>query len=83
MKNPNFLHIHETPHQAITKGMKGWIAKVKVQSTVPTSGEELWKKGLYDLVDDTDCDVSHATKKLLGLERDRYAEIHGAQKQKE
>jgi len=51
---------HGTPHQAITETMKEWIAKVKLQKTIPRDGEDLWKNVLYTLVDDADWDVSHA-----------------------
>ena len=46
MKHPNLFDIHETPHQAITESMKKWIAKVKLQATVSTSGQELWEKSI-------------------------------------
>ena len=76
MKHSNLLDKYETPHHE-------WMAKVKLQSTVLKNGDELRKKVLHDLVDDTDWDVSQAAKKLLGLERDRYAKMHGAPKEKE
>ena len=41
------------------------------------------KKILHSLEKDEDWDVKQAVRKLLGLDRDRYAEIHGALKQKE
>ena len=56
---------------------------MKIQKTIPRDGEDLWKNVLHSLVNDTDWDVSHTAKELLGLNRDKYAEIHGAQKAKQ
>ena len=44
MKHPNLLDKYEPPHQTTTEGMKEWIVELKLQSTIPTSGQELWKK---------------------------------------
>ena len=55
---------------------------MKLQKTITTDGEGLWKDVLYTLVDDTDWDVSHAAKESVGMNRDSYAEIHSAPKQK-
>ena len=63
--------------------MKEFILKFKNQQTIPTDGIDLWKTILYSVEKDKDGDVQKAARKLLGLDRDRYAEIHGAPKQKE
>ena len=83
VKYPTLLENHGAPFQAITETIKQWIAKVKIQKTIPRDGEDLWKNARHSLTDDTDWDVSHAAKELLVLNRDKYAEIHGAPKEKE
>ena len=73
---------HETPYKAITGTMREFVLKFKKQETIPTDGIDLWKKILYSLEKDEDWDVKQAVRNLLGLDRDKYVEIHGAPKKK-
>ena len=84
MKYPDMLNSRatsqETPYKAITGTMKEFVLKFKKKETIPIDGIDLWTKIMYSLEKDDDCDVKQAVRKLLGLDRDRYAEIHGRKK---
>ena len=63
--------------------MKQFVLKFKNQQTIPTDGIDLWKTILYSVEKDKDGEVQRAARKLLGLDRDRYFEVHGPPKQKQ
>ena len=50
--------------------------------TIPINGEDLWKKILHSLVNDEDWDIKQVVRKLLGLDKDKYAKIHGMSRTK-
>ena len=83
IKYPDMLNSRNSAYRVISETMKEFILKFKNQQTIPTDGIDLWKTILYSVEKDKDGEVQKAARKLLGLDRDRYAEVHGVTKQKE
>ena len=71
--------LRKQPYKAITGTMREFGLKFKKQETIPTDGVDLWGEILHSL---ENWDVKQAVKKLLGLDKDKYAEIHGAPNKK-